>query len=182
MARIKRSEKSSERRSLNRLVAAVGLYARQQWERIAAGDAEEYDDVLRENRELIGDILPKIEQALDEDAIDELENEEFAWNPMSPGFWVPPEPHASPRGRGFNPWNPMTWMMPPPMPRLPGPPGPYHRQTALDDALADFRDTFQAHVRKARRAGHAMSEADIDGLLKELKADLTAVARRGKGA
>jgi hypothetical protein len=180
MVRTKRSERSSERRSLNRLVAAVGLYARQQWERLAAGDAEEYDDVMRENRELIGDILPKIEQALDEDAIDELENEEYNWNPMSPGFWVPPEPHA-PRGR-FNPWNPMTWMMPQSMQRFPGPPGP-QRTSAVDDALDDFRDSFRAHVRKARRSGQAMSDTDIDGLLKELKSELTAAARRGpKGA
>src|SRR5205809_7006071 len=70
-------------RDLSRLAAAIAMLTAQQWEQTWSGDEEEREDVIRETHDLVSDVLKRIEQALDEDLVEQLDRM------RGPGFFNP---------------------------------------------------------------------------------------------
>src|SRR5262245_60394765 len=68
-------EKSSASK-MARLIVGANLYGLQQWERTVLGGREEFEDVKEENTEIVDDMLPIIEKALDEDLLEDLDDAE----------------------------------------------------------------------------------------------------------
>jgi hypothetical protein len=183
---MKRSERSY-RWDLQRLVQATALYARQQWERLAVGGEEEYDEVTRENRQVVQKVLPVIEQMLDEDLIEQLDQG------GAPGFSNPfplpmpmnlPTPWSWPMAPCAAPWGGFSRR------RTSGPSGELRfsvrptgetRTTVLlDQILNDFRADVLDRFRKARREDRAIDDAELDDLVKGLREELNLVAKRSR--
>lgn len=176
---------------LQRLVDAVALYARQQWERVAAGGEEEYDEVQRDNKHVVNRVLPVIEQMLDEDLLEQLDRgPSFAafpfasmldpsTSPLAPwklpsvpwGFWGgwPGAPRGGRLGLSTREVR-STYRLS----------GETRTTVLLDQILDDFRNDFMERLRKARRDDRALNDADLDELVKGLREELNLVARRSK--
>lgn len=151
-------------RDLNRLAAASAMLAAQQWERAWLGDDDAREDVLKDTREIVSEVLTRIEQALDEDLVEQLDKiPSPAFGPLA--FARAPFPIPSPFsafqfGGGFS--------------------GIGGRHGRLDRVLEDFRISFEAQHRKAKRQDHTLSAADLDVLLQQLKEDLQDVLKKSK--
>jgi len=170
---MKRRERASSA-DLQRLVDAVALYARQQWERVAAGGEQEYDEVQQDNKYVTSKVLPVIEQMLDEDLLEQLDRgPSFASPLMVPWKW-PSMPWGSwgwGGRRGLSTRDVKSTY------RLSG---ETRTTVLLDQILDDFRNDFLERLRKARREDRPLNDADLDELVKGLREELNLVARRSK--
>ncbi|MCE9671349.1 hypothetical protein LY474_26435 [Myxococcus stipitatus] len=179
---------------MQRLVGASALYARQQWERIYYGGDEEYDEVARENRQVISKVLPVIEQLLDEDLLEQLDAGAFPGSSLT-GFSLPNPFKPSTWGSLPGPWNWLprpSWSLAPARPRKtaalstrsarPGAqsPSPTRVTVLLDQLLEDFRTDVLERLRKVRREDRALNDSDLDELVKGFREELGLVARRSK--
>jgi hypothetical protein len=144
-------------RDITRLVHAVGLFARQQWERSFLGGADERDDVMKENEDIVGKILPIIEQALDEDLLEELDD----------------APPFGPSMMDLRPDRLFASMMP----WLGARPARGRRGNArVDGVIDDFRDDLQGELRKKE----GLTDEAFKKLVDQMRTDLEAATRRSR--
>jgi hypothetical protein len=151
---------------LLRLQAAAMLFVRQQCERAMRG--EDWEDLNDENLEVVKKVLPILEEALDEDHVDQLDAVQI---PPFPGMFMP-------------------GMFRPGMFRFPGFPGfpfPFARARRHHGAKGDgnvceivgeFREDLDAKVRKARRQDRGLTEEELDELVAHLREELAGVVKR----
>jgi hypothetical protein len=155
-------------RDLERLTAASIMLAVQQWERVVFGDDDEYQDVKSETRQVVSEVLPNIERVLDEDMVKSLDNDEYerllsAWGfgPLLQ-FW---RTSAAVSCRSYRTLASLV-------------PEFGSGRTLFDEIIEDFRLTFEARLRRARREDRELGDDEIDEVLKDLKADLKVVANK----
>src|ERR1700730_18276116 len=151
-------------RDLNRLAAASAMLAAQQWERAWLGDDDAREDVLKDTRGIVSEVLTRIEQALDEDLVEQLDR---VHNPALGPFALARAPFTMP--------SPFSFLQ-----LGGGLSGIGGKHGRLDRALEDFRISFEAQHRRAKRQDHTLSAADLDLLLQQLKEDLQDVLKKSK--
>jgi hypothetical protein len=161
---------------MTRLINAVFLFARQEWERKSLGGPDEQDDVDREIEDVADEVLPIIEQSLDEDLLDQLDDTSRLpalpmLHPFSPAAWSdfvsdwfsgaanPFFPWFAGGGRRFER-------------------GVTRRHAAIDDVIDDFRSDVHRERRKARRDDRGLAEAEINELIASLRDELSPILKR----
>ena len=145
---------------LVRLMHAVSLLGRQQWERAALGGAE---DTAEENRKIASQVLPIIEQSLDEDLIAELD-----------GGRSPARAFMRSGARLYDSW--VAW--------LGGvtPPGGSTRvgDPILARILKEFSTDVTRRFRRASRDRSYVSADELSTVLTQLRSDLEFLIERSK--
>jgi len=151
------------------------MFAAQELERASFGDEEDYNETKQEIQTVVDQVSDAIEKNLDEDLVERLERGEYprvasgalcfwprfaGWRSMWP-YW------------NYNIYGLSFW------------PRSVSRRTGrthdmLDQILEDFRADFEARLKKARREGRTLSEAELDDAVGSLKQDLSVIARRSQ--
>jgi len=160
---------------LDRLVSATSMYARQQAERATYGDDEDYEDAKQDSHRVVTEVLDTLEKHLDEDFVEQLERGEYPR--VASNFCWPRVPEwSSVWPNWFNYYSVKRGRVAPR--RAVRATGRTHDM--LDEILEDFRTDFEDRLRKARREDRALSEAEVDEALQDLRQDLSVVVRRSR--
>jgi len=158
---------------LDRLVAASGMFARQQTERATFGEDADYDDAKQDTHRVVTEVLDSLEKHLDEDFVEQLDRGEYPRLASAVGCW-PRLPHWRSTWPYWN-YNMYTRSVPAMRYR-----SATRRHDMLDEILEDFRADFEERLRKARREDRALSEQEVEDSLQALKEDLGVVVRRSR--
>lgn len=159
---------------LDRLAAASALFATQEWERTTLGDDEDYDDAKQETHDVVRNVLNVIEKSMDEDLLERLDRGEYSR--VASGYLgsMPRSPWRYMWPYNTYPYTTATRTRRAVAPRR----TTLRRSEMLDQVLEDFRADFEARLKHARRDDRAISDAELEDALKELREDLQVVVRR----
>lgn len=155
---------------LDRLVAASALFATQEWERTTLGDEQDCDDAKAETHDVVREVLDVIEKSMDEDLLERLDRGEYprvatycGVMPRLPS-WRSLWPYYSYGSRAIAPRVATLG----------------RNDDMLDQVIDDFRADIESRLKRARRDDRALTDAELEEALKELRDDLKLVVRRAR--